>query len=246
LGLWLVGAPDRAGYAADARRFCLTVAVSGRIKLAGLHTVYYYLGILRAFGEVATFTPPGLYLDSEELLTATQLMAKSDAAGAGPWIGLSPGAAYGPAKRWPPERFAAVAEELREEFGASLVILGGPEDREAADQVMAHLRVPALNLAGKTGLRQALAVLKLLKLLLTNDSGLMHAAAALEVPLLALFGSTDPEATGPFTARATVLRHPLPCSPCLKRTCDQGYTCLTDITVPEVAAAARQWLKESL
>jgi heptosyltransferase-2 len=111
---------------------------------------------------------------------------------------------------------------------------------------MAHLRVPALNLAGKTGLRQALAVLKLLKLLLTNDSGLMHAAAALEVPLLALFGSTDPEATGPFTARATVLRHPLPCSPCLKRTCDQGYTCLTDITVPEVAAAARQWLKESL
>ena len=97
---------------------------------------------------------------------------------------------------------------------------------------------------GRTSLRQALGVLTQLKLLVTNDSGLMHAAAALSVPLVALFGSTDPGATGPFTSRATVIRHPLPCSPCFKRTCETGYACLTAISVDEVAAAARPWLKD--
>ncbi len=160
-------------------------------------------------------------------------------------MGLSPGAAYGPAKRWPPERFAAVAANLQEELGARIVLLGGPEDREVAAQVKEHLRHPVLDLVGQTELRQALGVLSLLQLLITNDSGLMHGAAALGVPLIALFGSTDPEATGPFTPKATVLRHPLPCSPCLKRTCEEGYRCLTDISVAQVLAAARNWLTES-
>jgi heptosyltransferase-2 len=82
--------------------------------------------------------------------------------------------------------------------------------------------------------------------LVTNDSGLMHAAAALSVPLVALFGSTDPGATGPFTSRATVIRHPRPCSPCFQPTCEEGYACLTAISVAEVAAAARAWLKEGV
>jgi heptosyltransferase-2 len=123
--------------------------------------------------------------------------------------------------------------------------LGGLEDQEAAAQVKERLQSPVLDLVGRTSLRQALGVLGQLKLLITNDSGLMHAAAALSVPLVALFGSTDPKATGPFTSRATVLYHPLACSPCLKRTCEEGYLCLTAISVAEVQAAARRWLKES-
>jgi heptosyltransferase II len=101
-----------------------------------------------------------------------------------------------------------------------------------------------LNLAGKTTLRQALMALSQLNVLITNDSGLMHAAAALGVPLVALFGSTDPVATGPFTDRATVLHHPRPCSPCFQRTCSLDYACLTEITVAETAAAARSWLEK--
>jgi len=110
--------------------------------------------------------------------------------------------------------------------------------------VKAQLGLPVLDLTGKTDLRQALAVLSRLNLLVTNDSGLMHAAAALGVPLVAVFGSTDPAATGPFTPQATVLHRPLPCSPCRRRTCNLGYPCLTAIGVEEVLAAARPWLTE--
>jgi heptosyltransferase-2 len=102
-----------------------------------------------------------------------------------------------------------------------------------------------VDLVGRTSLRQALGVLSQLRLLVTNDSGLMHAAAALSVPLVALFGSTDPGATGPFTSRATVIRHPVPCSPCFKRTCETGYACLDAISVDEVTAAARAWLQDA-
>jgi len=129
--------------------------------------------------------------------------------------------------------------------GARLVILGGPGDRPEAQMVISRLQAPALDLVGRTDLRQVMAVLSGLDLLITNDSGLMHLAAALGAPLVAIFGSTDPAATGPFTPRATALRHPLPCSPCFKRTCATGYECLTAINVQEAAAAAKTRLKEA-
>jgi heptosyltransferase-2 len=128
LGLWLVGVPLRVGYAADARRPLLNLAVSGRRSLAGLHTVYYYLGLLQALGEVEAFTPPNLYLRELEIATAAQLLPLAGS-NSGPWVGLSPGAAYGPAKRWPPEHFAAAGKELAREFGARLVLLGGKDQR---------------------------------------------------------------------------------------------------------------------
>jgi heptosyltransferase-2 len=236
--------PTRVGYNTDARRLFLKEAVSGHQALAGLHTVFYLLGLLKALGGVATFTPPTLYLEPEEEAVGAHLLAEADLPGQGPWVGLSPGAAYGPAKRWEPARFAALGRELQREFGARLVLLGGSEERPVADEVKEQLQAPVADLVGRTSLRQALGVLSQLKLLVTNDSGLMHAAAALSVPLVALFGSTDPGATGPFTSRATVIRHPLPCSPCFKRTCETGYVCLTAISVDEVAAAARAWLKD--
>jgi heptosyltransferase-2 len=242
LGLWLAGIPARVGYNTDARRPFLTLAVSGRQKLAGLHTIYYYLGILTALGKFASFAPPALYLGAEEMEAAAHFLAAPGLTTSGPRVGFSPGATYGPAKRWPSESFAALAENLQEEFGARVVLLGGPEDREASAHLKEHLSQPVLDLVGRTDLRQALGVLSHLQLLVTNDSGLMHAAAALGVPLVALFGSTDPQATGPFTPKATVLRHPLACSPCFKRTCDEGYRCLTEISVAEVLAAARDWL----
>jgi lipopolysaccharide heptosyltransferase II len=242
LGLWLAGATTRVGYDTDGRRPFLTVLLDGREKLHGLHTVFYLLGVLRAFGEVTHFSPPRLYLTEAEIAAAQSLLDGSGSPVSGPWVALSPGAAYGPAKRWPPERFAAVGERLMEELGARLVLLGGPEDQSAVAEVTRRLNGPCLDLAGKTTLRQALAVLSQVQVLVTNDSGLMHAAAALGVPLAAIFGSTNPHATRPFTDKATVIYHGLPCAPCLKRTCEIGYPCLTDISIDEVLGAARRWL----
>jgi len=239
LGLWLAGAKARVGYDTQGRGPLLTAAVSGADRLAGLHTVYYLLGVLQGLGGVSNFVPPRLHLQEEEIEAAAELFLNDP--GSASWVGLSPGAAFGPAKRWPPERFAALGVKLQKEFGVRLALLGGPEDRAAAAAVKATLP-GALDLAGRTTLRQALGVLTQLKLLITNDSGLMHAAAALGTPLVAIFGSTDPVATGPFTDRAAVLHHPLPCSPCFKRTCDRDYQCLLDITMTEVLNAARNWL----
>jgi heptosyltransferase II len=243
LGLWLVGVPSRVGYNTDGRSLFLKEAVSGHRHLRGLHTIFYLLGLLKALGGVATFTPPTLYLEPEEVDSAAQFLSEVDLAEQGPWIGFSPGAAYGPAKRWPTERFAALGTALQQEFGARLALLGGSTERQVAREVKEQLKAPVVDLVGRTSLRQALGVLSQLRLLITNDSGLMHAAAALSVPVVALFGSTDPVATGPFSSRATVIRHPISCSPCFKRTCDIGYPCLNDISVDAVMAAARNWVE---
>lgn len=246
LELWLTGAKTRVGYNTDGRRPFLTRALNGFQNLQNLkklHTVYYFLGILRAFGEFDHFRLPHLYLTETERAEAQSLLNSfSPERQQGPWVALSPGAAYGPAKRWPPERFAAVAARLHQELGARLVLLGGPEDQPVAAQVMQRLNGIGLNLVGRISLRQALAVLSRMALVLTNDSGLMHAAAALGVSVVAIFGSTDPQATGPFTDKATVLYHALSCSPCRKRTCNLGYPCLTSVSPDEVFEAARSWL----
>ncbi len=241
-GLWLAGTKERTGYNTDGRRLFLTAALDGCEKLRDLHTVFYLLGVLRAFGELTHFTPPRLYLTEVEVAQGGALLEAAESESEGPWVALSPGAAYGPAKRWPPERFAAVGARLQEDLGARLILLGGPEDRPVTAEVAGHLQGKCLDLAGRTTLRQALAVLSQAQVLITNDSGLMHAAAALGVPVVAIFGSTNPNATRPFTDRATVIYHGLPCAPCLKRTCDIGYPCLTSISVEEVLEAARSWL----
>jgi heptosyltransferase-2 len=244
LGLWLTRTPHRVGYAANGRSPLLTTALKGRKRFQGLHQVFYYLGLLQALGPLPSFFPPHLHLSEAEKMAGKESLISAGLDPDRPCLGLAPGAAYGPAKRWPAKRFAAVGDLLQQEFQAGLVLLGGPTDQEAATEVQRCGRGQFLNLAGKTTLRQALAVLSHLKLLITNDSGLMHAAAALGVPLAAIFGSTDPLATRPYTRQATIIHNPQPCSPCLKRTCDQDYACLTEITVNEVAAAARSWLEE--
>ena len=244
LGLWLTRTPRRIGYAANGRTPFLTAALKGKSRLRGLHQVFYYLGLLEALDPVLTFRPPTLCLSKGEIAKGKDFLMAAGLNPAKPWVGLAPGAAYGPAKRWPASRFAAVGDLLQTEFQADLVLLGGPGDQEAADEVQRAGTGRFLNLAGKTTLRQALTVLCNLQVLITNDSGLMHVASALGVPVVAIFGSTDPKATRPFTSRGSLIHHHLPCSPCLERTCSQDYACLTEITVAEVAAAARTWLEE--
>lgn len=240
---WAAGIPHRVGYDTDGRGVLLSTIVQGPDRLAHLHQVYRHLGLLCAFGGQIPSGFPLLYLQEAEVAQAQKILALQGVEPRQPVIGISPGATYGTAKQWYPERFAAVADCLQSEFNVHVVLLGGPGEQETAGRIAAHMRRAPVNLVGRTDLRTALAVITQLRLLITNDSGLMHAAAALGVPLVALFGSTDPDTTAPFTPLATLIRHPFPCSPCLQRECPTDHCCMACITVEEVVAAAQGWLR---
>ena len=149
-----------------------------------------------------------------------------------PVVALCPGAEYGPAKRWPAERFAALAARCVE-AGASVWVLGTDADRGAAERILAAAQ--AVDLTGKTSLLDAVDLLSAAAVAVVNDSGLMHVAAALSVPVVALFGSSSQTFTPPLSARATVLERHLDCRPCFARTCPLGHLdCLAGIGVDRV------------
>jgi heptosyltransferase-2 len=156
----------------------------------------------------------------------------------GPWIGVNPGAAYGGAKRWLPERFAAAAERVARRIGAKVAIVGGGAERPIGEAVASELAVPWRLLAGETSLAGLLGVLSRLRLLITNDSGPMHLAAALGTPLVAVFGSTDWTETAPVGRSIALVREGVDCAPCMLRECPIDHRCMTRISVDRVVDEA--------
>jgi heptosyltransferase-2 len=157
-------------------------------------------------------------------------------------VGLAPGAAYGPAKRWFPESFAAAGDRLIEDLSAQVVLFGSREDRQITDLVEQHAHRPLINLAGKTNLKEAIAAISRCSLFISNDSGLMHIAGALNIPTVAIFGSTNPVTTSPVGDRSVVIYKGASCSPCLKETCPTDFRCMEMISVEEVCEVANRLL----
>jgi heptosyltransferase-2 len=149
-------------------------------------------------------------------------------------VGISPGATYGSAKQWFPERFGKLAEKIGKDFGSRILIFGSQEDKNVSLLVGQHSGLPLINLTGLTSLSQAMALIARCRLFVTNDSGLMHVAAALKTPVIALFGSTNSRRTGPRGESFRVISKPLSCAPCMKPECPERRQCMEQISVDEV------------
>jgi heptosyltransferase-2 len=238
LAAWRAGVPQRWGYATDARGWLLTRSCRVPPSVRGRSQVYYYRAMLAGLG-LATEGPPDASLACPEEWAARGAERLGDE---GPWIGVNAGAFYGSAKRWPHERFAAAAELVARRVDAKVAIVGSAAERPLGESMAGQMRVPSRVLCGETGLDELLGVLSRLRLLLTNDSGPMHLAAALGVPVVAVFGSTDWTETAPVGTRSRVVREDVECAPCLLRECPVDHRCMTRVGVDAVVDAGLELL----
>ena len=234
---YLAGIPRRAGYETDGRGLLLTHPVPISLEERRLHHTRYYLQMLEALhirgGD-------GLLrlacADNESAWAREQI-------GEGTPVVINPGAAYGSAKRWYPERFAEVGNRLAAEFGARIILTGGPGETVIGRDIAAAMDIAPLNLIGRTSVRQMMAVLSLSRLVVTNDSGPMHVAAAFGVPIVAVFGPTDHTTTSPLAENCRIIRKEVDCAPCLLRQCPTDHRCMEAIGVDDVMAGARELLQ---
>jgi heptosyltransferase-2 len=224
----------------------------------GAHQIHEYLHLVAAVGASAEPLAPSLEVTPAEIADAERAFLAGQLNGLSSkqpplFFGLNPGAEYGPAKRWPVDRFIEAARQIQQRADCTWLIFGSKADLPTAEAIHSALlgasernadgRAPrsgVLNLAGKTSLRELMALLKLCRVLLTNDTGPMHVAAALGTPVVVPFGSTSPELTGPGLpgdARHRLLKSAVPCSPCFRRKCPIDFRCMASITVDQVVGA---------
>lgn len=230
----------RAGYGTDGRAFLLTHPVPIDAGTKRGHQIDYYLNMVQSLGCRPVSRVPSLLVSQERRREALERLALLGVRDTEPLVGFSPGATYGSAKEWFPERYAELAGRMIREFGARILVFGSSGDTPSPFGSSPEKSPSILNLTGKTTLAQAVALIAQCRLFVTNDSGLMHVAAALGVPLVAIFGSTDPQRTGPLGDQSRVLYKPLPCGPCLKTQCPEDRECMAQISVDEVFEAAKQ------
>jgi heptosyltransferase-2 len=273
LELWLARIPRRMGYARPWRNWLLTQRIGPRPGATPMHKrtpseinwlvsensraasppptahhIYEYLHLTAALGANPEPLPPRLAVPEVVIAEFVAKFGLAEAAtGSTAWIGLNAGAEYGPAKRWPEERFIEAARQIQERLKCRWLIFGLGNEQTMAARIVDGINrgvtggnSAVINLAGRTGLGELCAGLKMCRALLTNDSGPMHVAAALGTPVVALFGSTSPEMTGPGLpgeGSHLVLRANAPCSPCYLRECPIDFRCMNGIAVEQAVAA---------
>jgi lipopolysaccharide heptosyltransferase II len=243
---WRANIPERIGYARDGRSFLLTKAVPlprhGEIPM---HEKFYYLELLRRAGWLDP--PPdeafiSLRVSEEKCRSADEFLCKSGVRRGAPRIAIGAGASYGSAKCWPPSRFAEVASRLQSEVDADVILFGTAAETSVSTAISAEMRRPPIDLTGKTAIADLPALLSQCHLFIGNDSGAMHVAAAVGLPVVVVFGPTDPLGTAPVTLRSSIVQQKPYCSPCFLRRCPTDHRCMAAITADMVEAAAKPWL----
>jgi len=228
---WLSGIPRRVGYRGHWRSWFVNQIVREPRKPGPPehHSVRFLRIALQCGAERPRIEPP----DPNQTSKAEHQTLM---------IGLCPGAEYGPAKRWLPERFAEAAAKITAQSSAQWILLGTKKDAAIGEQIAAAIGDHCVNRIGQTTLEQLIDELRRCSLLLTNDTGTMHLAALVGVPVVAVFGSTEPRLTGPLGNGHIVLRHHVECSPCFLRECPIDFRCMKAVSADEVANAVLSML----
>lgn len=245
--------PKRVGYATDGRSLLLTKRIKRPADFKKEHQVFYYIRLIERYLSATRNSNQTVIPDQEvaelvwnitekeeaqadELLQNNTLSQKR-------LIGINPGAAHGPAKRWFPERFAKVSDELAQKY--EIAIFGSSHEREIAASITKLMRFKPLNFAGKTSLRQLAALISRCVLFITNDTGAMHIAAAVGTPIVAIFGSTDSQRTAPWGNGHIIVQKKIRCSPCMKKKCPKRYhKCMKEVETQKVLKAIEQQLQK--
>jgi heptosyltransferase II len=237
------GIPVRAGFDTDGRGIFLTHSIHRHKKIKKVHEADYYLEMVKALGCVSINKEMHLEtkINRADAQTVLEKYVPKRQEGI---IGIAPGATYGPAKRWLPDRFAAVADRIADGFPCRIILLGGKSDHDIAEEVRKLARTDIINLAGKTSLIEAIHLISQCRLFISNDSGLMHVAGALNIPTIAIFGSTNPATTAPLGNQSVIIRQAVSCSPCLQKTCSTDFRCMKLISVEDVFNTAQSFLSK--
>jgi len=235
---WMVflgGIPHRIGYKGEARDWLLTERVDQTTEILSTHRMYYYLHLIERLGRCPSRSVPSLSLNGKIDKWAHALLARNDLQGK-LLIGFNPGATYGEAKCWPLERFVELGKRVKKIHDASILIFGSsrPTEKELNATIAQGIGGGCLNLSGQTSLLELASLLRQCTLLVTNDTGTMHVAAAVGTRVVAIFGPTDPRTTSPLGEEHMIIRREVSCSPCLKRVCPEDHRCMDLIEVEEV------------
>lgn len=238
LTTFLARIPERWGYATEGRGLLLTRRPPVPDAIRGRSQVYYYRAMLAGIGLQVSASP-----DVSLRCPQAWAVRGREILGEGAWIGLNPGATYGSAKQWLPDRYAAAADRLARERGAGVAILGSAAERPLGEAIAGAMQARPRLLCGETSLTDLVGVLSHLDLIVTNDSGPMHLASALGVPLVAIFGSTDWRETAPAgPGPSRLVREEVDCAPCMLRECPIDHRCMARVSVERVASEALELL----
>lgn len=249
---FLAGVPTRLGYATESRQGLLTHPLPLPDWRSSKHEVFYYLYLITALEQSLSGTSTVCESDPDISLTisesrkneATELLRSYGVDDEKTVVAICPGSINSRAKRWPAESYAALADRLLEQQ-QQVVLIGSRDEIDVTNEVTNRMRNQPVVLTGKTTLDQLTAVLGLVDLVVTNDTGPAHIAAALGSPTIVIFGPTNPLTTRPFSFKAEILRHPPDCAPCMLRDCPIDHRCMTAITVDEVFERSHALLKRS-
>jgi len=235
---FLAGIRVRIGYLTDYRGFFLSHGVELTEDIKKQHHTLHFISLLRSCEITGGDGRQLLNVTDNEKAWAQRTLKEAN------WVVINPGAAYGSAKRWLPHRFAQVADELSNRFGCQIMLIGGPGEIEIGQEIEETCHTKLSNFIGKTTVREMMALISACRLMVTNDSGPMHVAAALGVPIVAIFGSTDHTTTFPAGVAHKIVRKDFPCAPCLLRQCPIDHRCMIAIEVEDVLSSVDQLIND--